>query len=70
MKTKEDLTKIAEKILARNPRVLEYNLGIFKHVVKTQEGIELTDEEAKEVGKLIVNLPKQKYDLRYLVVKK
>jgi len=70
MKSEEDLTKIAKNMLARHPRVLEYNLYFFKEAVKTQEGVELTDEEAKEVVKLIINLPKQKCDLRYLAVRK
>lgn len=69
MKAKEALTKIAENVFATNPRVLEYNLEFFKHVVRRQEGIELTDEEAKEVTKLIINLPEQKHDMRYLAVK-
>ena len=69
MKTKEDLIKIAKNMLARHPRVLEYNLYFFKEAVKAQEDVELTDEEAKKVVKLIINLPKQKCDLRYLAVK-
>jgi len=66
MRTEEDLIKIAKNMLARHPRVLEYNLYFFKEAVKTQEGIELTDEESTEVGKIIVDLSKQKCDLRYL----
>lgn len=65
----KDLTKIAKNMLARHPRVLEYGLRLFKEAVKAQEGIELTDEEAKKIGKLIMNLPKKKYDLRYLALK-
>ena len=69
MKPEKDLIKIAKNMLARHPRVLEYNLYFFKEAVKRQEGIELTDEEAKEVVKLIVSLPKQKCDCRYLARK-
>ena len=67
MMTKKELIKIAKNMLAKNPRVLEYNWEFFKCAVKAQEGIELTNEEVAEIGKLIVNLPKQKCDLRYLV---
>ena len=38
MKTKEDLIKIAKNMLARHPRILEYNLYFFKETVKAQKG--------------------------------
>jgi len=66
----KNLEEIAKNMLLLNPRVLEYSLDFFKQVVKAQEGIELTDEEAKEVCRLIINLPQQKCDLRYLAVRK
>ncbi|GAG96623.1 unnamed protein product [marine sediment metagenome] len=69
MKTKEDLTKIAKNMLASHKRCLEYGLEFFKSAVKTQEGIDLTDEEVKTVVKLIMELPQGKHDMRYLAVK-
>ena len=67
----KDLNKIAEKMLVRNPRILEFGLEIFKDAVKAQEGIELTDDEAKEVGRLIlkIELPEGAIDLRHLSYK-
>jgi len=70
MKTKEDLTTIAENMIARHPRCLEYGLKFFKKAVKALEDIEVLDEEAKEIGRIIVSLPRQKCDMRWMAVKK
>lgn len=72
MSSVKDLNEIAKRLLVRNPRILEFGLEFFKAAVKAQEGVELTDDEAKEVGRLIIKLelPEGATDLRFLAHKR
>ena len=63
---KTKMLRIADEMLKSNPRIMEFGLDNFKHAVKVQQGIKITNEEAKEIAKIIWKLPKQKTDIRYL----